>query len=91
MPDKFRPLSPRVGAETTVRRDEIMAEAESRTFIEKLSVHTTRPENVYHHDWEIGDMVIWDNCGTMHQATPYDPASGRMMHRTVLLGTESIA
>lgn len=42
----------------------------------QLSAHTTRPENVYHHDWEV---------------TPYDPASGRLMHRTVLLGTESIA
>lgn len=68
-----------------------MPESESGAFIEKLSAHTTRPENVYHHDWEIGDLVIWDNCGTMHRATPYDPASGRMMHRTVLLGTESIA
>jgi alpha-ketoglutarate-dependent taurine dioxygenase len=59
--------------------------------MQKLSAHTTRAENVYHHDWEIGDMVIWDNCGTMHRATPYDPASGRMLHRTVLLGVESIA
>jgi len=68
-----------------------MTDMESREFMEKLTAHTTRPENVYHHDWEVGDMVIWDNCGTMHRATPYDPASGRMMHRTVLLGTESIA
>jgi alpha-ketoglutarate-dependent sulfate ester dioxygenase len=68
-----------------------MSEAESRAFLEKLTAHTTRPENVYHHDWEVGDLVIWDNCGTMHRATPYDPASGRMMHRTVLYGTESIA
>jgi alpha-ketoglutarate-dependent taurine dioxygenase len=68
-----------------------MSEAESRAFMDKLSAHTTRPENVYHHDWEVGDLVIWDNCGTMHRATPYDPKSGRMMHRTVLLGTESIA
>jgi alpha-ketoglutarate-dependent taurine dioxygenase len=67
-----------------------MSDDESRLFIQKLTAHTTRPENVYHHDWEIGDLVIWDNCGTMHRATPYDPASGRMMHRTVLLGTESI-
>ena len=67
-----------------------MSDAESRSVIQKLTAHTTRPENVYHHDWEVGDMVIWDNCGTMHRATPYDPASGRMMHRTVLLGTESI-
>jgi alpha-ketoglutarate-dependent taurine dioxygenase len=68
-----------------------MPDAESRAFMEKLTAHTTRPENVYHHDWEVGDLVIWDNCGTMHRATPYDPASGPMMHRTVLLGTESIA
>jgi alpha-ketoglutarate-dependent taurine dioxygenase len=68
-----------------------LSDAESRAFMEKLSAHTTRSENVYHHDWEVGDMVIWDNCGTMHRATPYDPASGRLMHRTVLMGTESIA
>ncbi|HMK87066.1 MAG TPA: TauD/TfdA family dioxygenase [Steroidobacteraceae bacterium] len=68
-----------------------MSERDGQAFVAKLSAHTTRPENVYHHDWEVGDLVIWDNCGTMHRATPYDPASGRMMHRTVLLGTESIA
>lgn len=68
-----------------------MAEAQSRTLLERLGRHTTRPENVYHHDWEIGDLLIWDNCGTMHRATPYDPASGRLLHRTVLRGTESIA
>jgi alpha-ketoglutarate-dependent taurine dioxygenase len=68
-----------------------MSGAESRAFMSKLTAHTTRAENVYHHDWEIGDMVIWDNCGTMHRATPYDPASGRMLHRTVLHGVESIS
>jgi alpha-ketoglutarate-dependent taurine dioxygenase len=67
-----------------------MSDSQSSAFMERLSAHTTRPENVYHHDWEVGDLVIWDNCGTMHRATPYDPASGRMMHRTVLMGTESI-
>lgn len=67
------------------------ADTDSSAFLQKLTSHVTRPENVYHHDWEVGDLVIWDNCGTMHRATPYDPASGRMMHRTVLLGTESIA
>ena len=67
------------------------ADTDSSAVLQKLTSHVTRPENVYHHDWEVGDLVIWDNCGTMHRATPYDPASGRMMHRTVLLGTESIA
>ena len=26
-------------------------------------------------------LVIWDNTGTMHRATPHDPNSGRMLHR----------
>ena len=33
-------------------------------------------------------MVIWDNTGTMHRAEAYDPACGRMMHRTKLEGEE---
>ncbi len=68
-----------------------MSAGESEEFLRTLTAHTTRPENVYHHEWEVGDLVIWDNCGTMHRATPYDAKSGRMLHRTVLEGTESIA
>jgi alpha-ketoglutarate-dependent taurine dioxygenase len=64
---------------------------ESRAVIAKLSEHATRPENVYRHEWQIGDLVIWDNCGTMHRVLPYDAASGRMMHRTSLHGIEGIA
>ncbi len=44
----------------------------------------------YSHHWEPGDMVMWDNTGTMHRATHYDPASGRMMHRTKLEGEEPV-
>ncbi len=68
-----------------------MSAGDSSDFLRQLAAHTTRPENVYHHDWEVGDLVIWDNCGTMHRATPYDPKSGRTLHRTALEGTESIA
>ncbi len=67
-----------------------MSEAESRALIEKLTAHSTRPEIVYRHEWQIGDLLIWDNCGVMHRAIPYGPDSGRMMHRTVLHGVETI-
>ena len=67
-----------------------LPEDESRALIEMLTEHTTRPELVYRHEWEIGDLLIWDNCGVMHRATPYDPSAGRLMHRTVLYGNESI-
>jgi alpha-ketoglutarate-dependent taurine dioxygenase len=42
----------------------------------------------YSHEWEVGDLVIWDNTGTMHRAEAYDPTCGRMMHRTKLQGEE---
>jgi alpha-ketoglutarate-dependent taurine dioxygenase len=68
-----------------------MSEAESRALIEKLTAHATRREIVYRHEWQVGDVLIWDNCGVMHRAIPYDPQSGRLMHRTVLHGNERIS
>ena len=49
---------------------------------------TSEPYN-YTHKWTIGDTVMWDNRTSLHRATPYDPAAGRMMHRTILNGTEA--
>ncbi|KPF91846.1 dioxygenase [Novosphingobium sp. AAP83] len=43
----------------------------------------------YRHKWTLGDTVIWDNRTSLHRATPYDAYSGRMMHRTILNGTEA--
>ena len=51
----------------------------------------TRPQFVYRHVWSVGDLVIWDNTGTMHRATPYDPNAGRLLHRTKLEGEEAFA
>ena len=65
-------------------------DGESRRIIERLWAHATRPENVYRHEWSLGDLVIWDNHGVMHRVVPYDASSGRMMHRTTLHGEEPI-
>lgn len=48
----------------------------------------TREEFSYSHEWSVGDLVIWDNTGTMHRAEAYDANCGRMMHRTKLQGEE---
>jgi alpha-ketoglutarate-dependent taurine dioxygenase len=64
---------------------------ESAELLVKLREWATQPEFVYRHEWTLGDTVIWDNTGTMHRAIPYDPASGRMLHRTKLEGEEAFA
>ena len=67
-----------------------LSDGKSRALIEKLTAHATRPEIVYRHGWQLGDILIWDNCGVMHRVMPYGPESGRLMHRTVLHGIERI-
>lgn len=67
-----------------------MDPGDSQALLNELRAWSTRPEFVYRHEWSVGDMIIWDNCGTMHRAEPYPDDSGRMMHRTTLVGEESI-
>ena len=53
-------------------------------------IDATRPDLVYRHEWQVGDMVIWDNRGVLHRACRYDPTSPRDMHRTTLYGDEPV-
>lgn len=65
--------------------------AESEKVLVRLRTWATQPQFSYRHTWSLGDMVIWDNTGTMHRALPYDHKSGRLMHRTKLEGEEAFA
>jgi alpha-ketoglutarate-dependent taurine dioxygenase len=68
-----------------------MDREESDKLLRELLDWTTRPENVYRHEWSPGDMLIWDNTGVLHRAVPYPLDSGREMHRTTLMGEEAFA
>jgi alpha-ketoglutarate-dependent taurine dioxygenase len=57
----------------------------------RLRDWATQPQFVYRHQWSVGDLVMWDNTGTMHRAKPYDPNSGRLLNRTKLAGEEPFA
>mmetsp|Transcript_38557 Transcript_38557/g.101834 ORF Transcript_38557/g.101834 Transcript_38557/m.101834 type:complete len:117 (+) Transcript_38557:1-351(+) len=52
------------------------AEAESQEAQESQAVALTDEAvaagAVYHHIWENGDIVIWDNSQCMHRSNPYD-------------------
>jgi len=68
-----------------------MKPEESSALLCRLRDHATQPRYVYRHEWKLGDLVVWDNTGTMHRALPYPLDSGRMMHRTTLQGEEAFA
>jgi alpha-ketoglutarate-dependent taurine dioxygenase len=63
---------------------------EGRALLDDLLARSTAPELVYRHEWSVGDVVIWDNRGVLHRASPYDPDSPRDMHRTTFAGDEPI-
>lgn len=75
----------------TAHHVEGMSARESTELLVRLREWATQPQFTYSHKWAVGDTVIWDNTGTMHRATPYDPASGRLMLRTKLQGEEPFA
>ncbi|OBJ20144.1 TauD/TfdA family dioxygenase [Mycobacterium sp. 1245801.1] len=63
---------------------------ESRALLARLRDWATQPQYVYQHQWQPGDLLIWDNTGTMHRVLPYPADSGRLMHRTILAGEEPL-
>ncbi len=64
---------------------------EGRALLCRLQEFATQPQYVYRHKWSVGDFLLWDNTGTMHKADAYPLDSQRLMHRTTLVGEESIA
>lgn len=61
------------------------------SLLTRLREYATQAQFTYRHDWSVGDMIVWDNTGTMHRALPYPMDSGRMMHRTTVAGEEPFA
>jgi alpha-ketoglutarate-dependent taurine dioxygenase len=66
-----------------------LSHMESHRLLNELRNFATQEAFSYRHKWKVGDTVMWDNRTSLHRATPYDPYSGRMMHRTILDGTEA--
>ena len=63
---------------------------ESRALLARLRDWATQPQYVYRHEWQPGDLLMWDNTGTMHRVLEYAVDSGRLMHRTILAGEEPL-
>jgi len=56
---------------------------EARLLLRDLIEHATQPQFRYRHSWRVGDLVIWDNRGTMHRGIAYDDTKYRRELRRV--------
>ncbi len=69
---------------TTTIGIEGMDDASGSALLDEIYSFATRPEFVYRHEWQVGDVVMWDNGLTMHRREPFDPMARRLMKRTTI-------
>jgi taurine dioxygenase len=61
---------------------------EAVDLIAELDAYCVRPEFLYRHKWQVGDLLMWDNAVSMHLAIcDYALPERRLMHRTTVIGT----
>ena len=68
-----------------------MDKGESDKTLEFLFSLSVKPEFVYTHDWQMGDVLLWDNASTMHRREPFAVNDERLMKRTTILPPEELA
>jgi alpha-ketoglutarate-dependent taurine dioxygenase len=61
--------------------------AESEALLDDLLSFACRPPRLYRHEWEPGDVVVWDNRCVLHRACEWDLAEARVMRHTRIAGT----
>lgn len=60
---------------------------ESDELIGHLNGHITQPQFIYRHQWQVGDLLIWDNITTIHKAEfDYKLPQRRLMHCATVVG-----
>jgi taurine dioxygenase len=64
---------------------------EALDLVAELMAHATQKKYEYRHQWQYGDMVLWDNRSVMHKANPdYDMNERRYLYRLMLKGEPPI-
>lgn len=69
-----------------------LPEAESNELLELLFAHQEKEKYFYAHRWSKGDVLMWDNIGTVHNAVPdYRPSEPRYIRRVQVMATKDYA
>ncbi len=60
--------------------------ATSESLLDELWDYCGRPEFSYEHEWQVGDLLIWDNRSIIHRRDAFDPTLRRVLMRTQVKG-----
>jgi taurine dioxygenase len=60
---------------------------DSEKLLDALWAYPVQAHNVYRHQWQLRDLVMWDNRTTMHRRDSFNAFARRIMHRTQIKGS----
>jgi taurine dioxygenase len=61
-----------------------MSQTEGDALLDELAAFATRPEFVYDHHWQVGDVLLWSNGFTLHRREPFPATERRLMKRATM-------
>ena len=59
---------------------------ESNAILNFLFDHAEKPEFVHAHQWQVGDLILWDNRCSLHARSDFDASERRKLRRITVLG-----
>jgi taurine dioxygenase len=61
-----------------------MDDTEGVALLDEIKAHATQPKYLYTHDYQVGDVIVWDNAQLLHAAPLTDPRDPRTLWRITI-------
>jgi taurine dioxygenase len=62
-----------------------LPDRESRALLDELKAHATQERYCHTYEYQVGDVIVWDNAQLLHSAPLVDPADPRTLWRVTVL------
>lgn len=66
-----------------------MPDLEARSLLDQLAAHATQDKFVYRHEWQVGDVLMWDNATMLHRRDPVGERPRLLKRTTIALPAQS--
>ncbi|HEX4326452.1 MAG TPA: TauD/TfdA family dioxygenase [Burkholderiales bacterium] len=62
-----------------------MPDDEANALLDELAQFAVRPEFLYNHRWQVGDVLLWSNGFLMHRREPFPSSERRLLKRSTMI------
>ena len=61
-----------------------LSDEDGAALLAELAAFATQQAFVYRHNWQVGDVVMWDNGFLLHRRDDFEPSQRRFLKRTTI-------